>query len=406
MSTTNRAERIEQLFKALKKYYKPTNIATDRPVLDLLLYACCLEDAKFDAADEAFAKLQQTYFDWNEVRVTTVAELGEVLSALPNPSSAANRIKKCLQSIFESRYGFDLEETKKANLGKTTQDIEAWNGVSKFILGFVVQNALGGHSIPVDNASLEVLKLIEIVSGSDASKGIVPGLERTIAKTKGPEFATLLHQFAAEFKANSKSTNALAVFKDLGVNPKPPKPAPPPPPPPAPKKAVAEEPAKPTGKPGATSTKNAPVAAKESTSKDAPKKGAEPKVQPAASKETAAKDAASKDKLKIATKEAEAKKPVVSKTPETKKPSATKPPPITVKSAVKKPVEPAKPVDKKSAPVKKEPPKKEAPKKEAPKKEAPKKAAPPPKKPVKKEEPKVGTKSKPIDKKFLKKKPK
>ncbi len=87
-----------------------------------------LEDAKFEAADEAFARLQQTYFDWNEVRVTTVAELAEVLGSLPNPSAAATRIKRSLQALFEHRYSFDLDELRKANLGKTVTDMEAWHG--------------------------------------------------------------------------------------------------------------------------------------------------------------------------------------------------------------------------------------------------------------------------------------
>lgn len=229
MGNVNRADRIEQLFKSLRKHYKPTTIAMDRPVLDLMLYACCLEDAKFENADEAFAKLQQSYYDWNEVRVTTVAELSEVLASLSTANAAATRIKRTLQALFESRYSFDVEELRKANLGKTLAELESWSGMSKFVCAFVVQNALGGHAIPVDGASIMILQMAEIVSNADADKGIVPGLDRAIPKAKGSEFATLLHQFAADFKASNKSTSALAVFKELNINPKN-KPAPPPPP--------------------------------------------------------------------------------------------------------------------------------------------------------------------------------
>ena len=44
--------------------------------LEHLLYGCLLETARYDAADEAFAKLKELYFDWNEIRVTTVTEVG------------------------------------------------------------------------------------------------------------------------------------------------------------------------------------------------------------------------------------------------------------------------------------------------------------------------------------------
>ncbi len=61
---------------------------------------------------------------------------------------------------------------------------------------------------------MDVFKLFEVVTPQEAEKGQVPGLERAIAKSKGPEFATLLHQFAAEFKVDPKSATALALFKE------------------------------------------------------------------------------------------------------------------------------------------------------------------------------------------------
>jgi endonuclease III len=252
MTAPNRAVRIEQLSKALKKFYKQVPVATDRSVLELLLYACCLEDAKSEAADEAFAKLQQTYYDWNEVRVTTVVELAEVLSSLPDPIAAASRVKKNLQSMFESRYSFDIDDMKKMNLGKAVTDLEGWGGASKFVVAFVTQHALGGHAIPIDSATLEILKLFEVITPAEYDKKQVPGIERTIPKARGPEFASLLHQFAADFHANPKSPLALSVFKDLGVSPKP-KPAPPPPKPaPEPPKKSAKKAEKPVAAPAKT----------------------------------------------------------------------------------------------------------------------------------------------------------
>ncbi len=349
MTNANRAERIEQLYKTLKKHYKPTTIATDRPVLDLLLYACCLEDARFEAADEAFAKLQQTYFDWNEVRVTTVAELSEVLSSLPSPDAGATRIKKCLQSLFESRYSFEIDELRKANLGKTVAELESWNGMTKFVVSFVTQNALGGHAIPVDTATLHILRLFDIVSPADADKGVVPGLERTIAKSKGPEFSSLLHQFAADFHASSKSPTALAVFKEHGVNPKP-KPVAPPPPPPSAKKAEADKQAKTTsGKGTPTSgTGKGEVTSSGTAGKGLPAKGIEVKKDSkggeakVAPKVDSAKGVEAKPKAKV-DKVAPEQKPVDKKSPSKKLAPPSK------KGMVSKP--PEKKIEKK-APIK------------------------------------------------------
>ena len=66
----------------------------DRSVLEHLMFACCLEDAGYEAAEEAFAALEHTFFDWNEVRVTSLSELSEVMARLPDPRVAGNRIKR------------------------------------------------------------------------------------------------------------------------------------------------------------------------------------------------------------------------------------------------------------------------------------------------------------------------
>ncbi len=217
MASSNRADRFDHLYKALRKHYKPIVDPSDRRVLDCLLYACCLEDASHEAADEAFAKLQQTYFDANEIRVTTVAELSESLTSLPKAAAAAGRLKKSLQSLFEARYSFDIDDLKKANLGKAVEEVAAWEGTSKFVMGYVTQHAFGGHSIPVDNQILSVCVALELLTTTEANKGVLPGIERAIPKNKGLEFASLLHQFAVEYTTDFHHSIVNAIFKEMGV---------------------------------------------------------------------------------------------------------------------------------------------------------------------------------------------
>lgn len=217
MTAGNRATKYENLYKSLKKHFKPAADAPERSVLEHIVYACCLEDAKYEQADEAFAKLQQTYFDWNEVRVTTVAELSEALHSLPFANQASTRIKQCLQSLFESRYQYDIDDLKKANLGKAVAELEAWKGISPFVLNYASQHALGGHSVPAGALILDALVMCDIISPAEAEKKSVPGVERAIPKNKGIEFASLLHQFALELHLHPKAAAPSAVLKDLGV---------------------------------------------------------------------------------------------------------------------------------------------------------------------------------------------
>jgi hypothetical protein len=213
--TTNRAALISKIYKVLKKHYKPVAPPADRSVLEHLLYACVLENARLDSADEAYARLKELYFDWNEIRVTTVTELAEGMAGIPDAADAAQRVKKSLQSIFESTYSFDLEAFKKQNLGKAEKDLEKINGSTPFVRAYVTQNSLGGHSIPLSKGSIEVLYAMGLISEAEADKGQVPGLERAIPKNKGVEFGSLLQQIGADFRASPGSSKLKGILAEV-----------------------------------------------------------------------------------------------------------------------------------------------------------------------------------------------
>lgn len=206
MSAKNRAELINKLYKAVKKDFQPINPPSNRTVMDHAIYACCLENSTAEEADEALAKLQENYFDWNEVRVTTDRELATTVKSLTDPLKAATRVKKMLYGIFETYYQFDLEFLKKENLGKAVQSFDKMVGVTPFAISYISQHGLGGHSIPTDKALLNLMVVLGIISEDEAGKGKIPGLERAIPKAKGIEFSSLVHQLAVALYKTPFST--------------------------------------------------------------------------------------------------------------------------------------------------------------------------------------------------------
>jgi len=207
MSSPSRAAQFTKLHRILRKYYHPVESDPNRPVLEHLLYACLLENAQYAAADEAYAALVHGFFDWNEIRVSTVRELAEVMPGLPDPLAAANRAKRALQNVFEATYAFDLEELRKLNLGPASDRLRKIDGVSEFGVSYVIQNALAGHAIPIDAGTMRALYAVDLVTGENAKEGVVPGLERAIPKSKGGEFGSLLHQLGADYVADPYSSN-------------------------------------------------------------------------------------------------------------------------------------------------------------------------------------------------------
>ncbi len=198
MSKNNRAALINKTIKLVKKHYEPVLPNKQRLVLEHLVFACCLENSTYGVADEVFESLERDYFDWNEVRVSSIRELTEVSKPLNDPEGSAKRIKRVLQSVFESLYSFDMEPLKKQNIGKSIKQLQEYNGTTPFIVAYVTQNALGGHSIPINSGLLEAMRIVRVISDGEAAKGTVPGLERVVQKSKGVEIGSLLHPLGVE----------------------------------------------------------------------------------------------------------------------------------------------------------------------------------------------------------------
>jgi endonuclease III len=215
MAAPSRTAQFTRLSKILKKYYQPVAPDLGRSVFEHLLFACLLENAPYAAAEEALAALVHTFFDWNEIRVSSVRELSEVIAGLPQPSTAAHHVKRVLQSVFEATYSFDLEDLRKQNLGPAVERLQKIDGTTPFAVAYAVQAALGGHSIPVDAGTLRVLLLVGLISERDAAAGVVPGLERAIAKNAGMEFGSLLHQLGADFVASPYTPSMHEILLEI-----------------------------------------------------------------------------------------------------------------------------------------------------------------------------------------------
>ena len=333
MANPQRAAQLAKLHKVLKSTYKPFPFDHKRPLLEMAVFAALLENSSFEQAEQIYGTLLQKYFDWNEVRVSTVTELSEALTPLFEPAARATQLKKVLQGIFEAKYTFDVEILKKQNLGAAVKDLNTMTGASSFVVNFVAQNSLGGHAIALDRGAWEILVITGIATPQEAATGELSGLERTIPKNKGIEFFTLLHQAGAEYLHNPNSpgvrklitsVNSAAVFPKKGESalklPEP-KPAP-----------VKAKPADTKAAPekasaGKAGDKSKPVDPKAADSKSADKGKAEAKPAAKGKEAPPAKPAAGKVAAKAPEKAAAAK--TADKKPAAKpaKPEAKKPAP-------------------------------------------------------------------------------
>jgi endonuclease III len=220
MATPSRSALIARTLRVLKKHFKPVFPPKDRSLFEHLAFASLLEDSPHETAEQVFETFRRDYFDWNEVRVSTIRELSEVTKPLVDHEAAAARLKQTLHSVFESVYQFDLESLKKQNIGQAAKRLQKLGGTTPFMVAYATQTGLGGHAMPVNRGLLVAFHVIGVISDAEAGQGAVPGLERAISKRKGIEAASLLHQLGVEVGRNPYGQAARKLLLEIAPDSK------------------------------------------------------------------------------------------------------------------------------------------------------------------------------------------
>lgn len=197
MATQSKAQYLNDVHALLKKRYKPKpESSTPRfSVLEAVVYGICHEGTTREQANQALSRFKDDFFDWNEVRVSTIEEIQSALAGLPDTEERAQRIRRFLRQLFDRTYSFTLDALVKKPLKeslKVLSDYEAF--ASDYVTATVIQQALGGHAIPVDGPILRALTRLGVAEAEADVPSLRGMLERAIPKNRGHEFCDLLEE--------------------------------------------------------------------------------------------------------------------------------------------------------------------------------------------------------------------
>ena len=195
--TINKPKLVNQLFTSQGKAARPAAAGEDRPVLEQFVYAVCREDTTREAADRAYRGLQEAFYDWNEVRVSSEQEIGEALGGLSDPDTRGRRIRDFLQEVFETTFSFDLEPLQKKGVKLAAKQLSRYQAANDYTVAWVVQQSLGGHAIPLDVRSVRVLKRLGLLDEDENNAETMrASLEHQVPKAKGTQFVDLVSELA------------------------------------------------------------------------------------------------------------------------------------------------------------------------------------------------------------------
>lgn len=195
MASQSKTQHISEIQTLLKRRYKVGPRPEKMTVLEAIIYGICHDGTTREQANQAMSRFREQFFDWNEVRVSPLPQIESVLAGLPDTASRAMAIRRFLRQLFEKTYGFTLEALHKKPLKEAIKALRAYEAPrSDFVLSTVIQQALGGHAIPVDSNARRALARLGVIDQDADDASVRSLLERAIPKNRGAEFSDLVEE--------------------------------------------------------------------------------------------------------------------------------------------------------------------------------------------------------------------
>lgn len=195
---------LKKLVTEMKKRYGGSLPKQGRSGFETLLFAVCLEDSPYKSAEAAYHRLLESFFDLNEIRVSSVTEIQQALTGLEDADWKAMRLRDALQHTFEKHYAFDLEILKRKTQDVAAKELEEIPNQTSFVRLYTVQQALGAHVLPIDNTMKRVLIWLGLIDAEATPESASEDLKSAVKKSDAPLLCHLLKCVATDPELTSE----------------------------------------------------------------------------------------------------------------------------------------------------------------------------------------------------------
>lgn len=208
------AKKIQTLYRSLKHKHPKVQEPVHDEVVDSIIYALISAELNEKAAETAMTRFADHFVDWNDLRVSRVEEIVDVLGKdTPATKDIALAIVKVLRAIFDVYHKVNLEALKKVGKRPARQALENIDGLSRYAVDYCMLVALKGHAIPLTNKMLDYLRNRELVDPDADAQQIEGFLVKQIPAKNGYHFFALLRQESEKSKITKKRKAKTAVKK-------------------------------------------------------------------------------------------------------------------------------------------------------------------------------------------------
>jgi len=166
--------------------------------IELLIIAVLSQEASVARAEKALRVLRENLVDYNELRVSSPAEItASIHEHIPRPVQRAKAMIGLLNAIYRTQYGVSLDGLSGRGVREIRGFLERLNGITPYVVAFMMLYGLGGHAIPVNDPTLDMLRREGLVNPESDVAEVQAFLERHVSAAEARDVARGLEAWAA-----------------------------------------------------------------------------------------------------------------------------------------------------------------------------------------------------------------
>ncbi|MHC4425362.1 MAG: hypothetical protein ACYSYV_04600 [Planctomycetota bacterium] len=189
------SKKIRALYRTLRRKYPKVQEVRHEEVADAIVRAIISAELNERATDSAIKRFADYFVDWNDLRVSRVEEIVEVLGKdTPATRDIASTIVRVLNGIFGQYHKVSLDALKTIGKRPAKQALEKIDGTSRFVVDYCMLTSLRGHAIPLTKKMIEYLRSNELVQPEADGQQVGGFLAKQISAKNGYDFYALLRR--------------------------------------------------------------------------------------------------------------------------------------------------------------------------------------------------------------------
>jgi len=177
--------------------------------IEQLIVAVLSQETSIQRAHKATQQLLEDMIDFNELRVSTPAEIStSIQKHVPHSVQRGKVLVRVLNAIYKNEYAVSLDRLKGKGVREIKSYLDSLDAITPYVSASLLLWSLNGHAIPVNDPTLEMLRSEDLVDAGADTAEVQAFLERHISAADAKSFACDIEAYAAKGRFTAKSDGA------------------------------------------------------------------------------------------------------------------------------------------------------------------------------------------------------